>query len=503
MTFTRDSGILLHLTSLPNKYGSGDLGKSAYEFVDWLKLAGQNYWQILPIVNIDKNNSPYTSTSAFAGNILLIDLEDLQQKNYLSEKDLSPPNNFNSANHQINYPKVRKWRMKNLEKAAKSFFIKKNPAELTKFKNFCKKEAIWLNDYAIFTVLSDYFKQDWVFWPKKYAARDINTIKATAEKFAKNILFQKFYQWCFFEQWQKLYKYAADNKIKIIGDMPIYVSMNSADVWTHKKLFKLDNKFQPNVVAGVPPDYFSEDGQRWGNPVYDWTVNKKNRYKWWISRLQKNFHTYNLLRLDHFLGYTRYWEIPTKEPNAINGNWRKGPQDHFFQSIKNHLFPEVETMPLIAEDLGAYNPQSDELRKKYQLPGMRVLQFAWGSGNDNIHLPHNHSQDSIAYTGTHDNDTIIGWYHQIDDWQRGHLHDYLQYFDIEHEKINWRLIRACMESKSIIAIFPLQDVLGLDSKSRMNIPGVPEGNWQWRFNWNQITPEITDKLKELTINNNR
>lgn len=504
MAFFRDSGVLLHPTSLPGKYGSGDLGQSAYKFIDWLNLAGQNYWQVLPLVSVGINNSPYTSTSAFAGNIFLIDLDYLLQKNYLTANDLNPPSEICNNNRQINFEVVHNWRLEKLKCACNNFFKNKiNDSEYKKFTSFCAQESFWLDDYALFMALYEHFRQDWIYWDMAYAKREPAALLSATQNSTNEIQFHKFLQWVFFEQWQALRIYAKSKNINIIGDLPIYVSLNSADVWANQELFKLDKNLQPFVVAGVPPDYYAVEGQRWGNPIYDWKKNQETKYQWWINRLQKLFTMFDIIRIDHFLGFTRYWEIPANEPTAINGAWVDGPKDDFFASIKAELFPKQKIMPIIAEDLGINNPESTILRDKFNFPGMRVIQFAWGSGNDNLHLPHNHSDNSIVFSGTHDNDTIIGWYKQSKDWERAHLHDYLQYFDVEKEKINWRLIRACMESKSVLAIFPLQDILGLDSEHRMNTPGVAKGNWGWRFAWEQITPEITEQFRTLTISNNR
>lgn len=499
MIFNRDSGVLLHPTSLPGKYGSGDLGAEAYRFIDWLKLCKQNLWQVLPLVEIGAGNSPYSSSSAFAGNVLLIDLEELKTLELLSAENLNiPVNYFGDDVCRIDFSQVRQWRLSRLRIAAKNFFARID--NFPDYQLFCQSQKKWLDSYGLFKALThEYQDIDWNLWSKDVANYEDGAVAKCQKELIVEINFWKFCQWCFYRQWQKLRHYAHKHNIKIIGDMPIYVAYNSADVWANQEVFELEANHQPKVIAGVPPDYFSETGQRWGNPIYNWHNNKEAVFNWWKERLAHTFTQVDIVRIDHFLGFARYWQIPAEEETAINGSWRDAPGEEFFAQMSKHF----GSLPIIAEDLGIHNPVADNLRQKYKFPGMRVFQFAWGSGDDNVHLPHNHKEDAVVVTGTHDNQTILGWYNQTKDWERKHLHDYLQYYDTNHEKINWRSIRMCMESPAVLAIFPLQDILGLAEEHRMNTPGVAKGNWGWRFTWQMFSEEINNSLRKLTIANNR
>lgn len=491
MKFSRCSGILLHPTSLPGPFGSGDLGAASYHFVDWLVSAGQSVWQMLPIGPVGVCNSPYLSLSAFAGNPLLIDLQELSSKGWLTSGELENLPHFPS--NRIDYKQVASFRMEILRKAAGRFFIQKDKESYNKFEEFCNKEKSWLDDYAIFRVLdSKYKNEEWASWDQKLDNRTSSTMNKIMQEYSQEIQFHKFTQWCFHYQWKSLKEYANARGIKLFGDIPIFVSYHSVDVWTNPYEYFLDDEGRPTVVAGVPPDYFSKTGQRWGNPIYRWEKMKTNNYKWWVERFRKSLELFDIIRLDHFRGFESYWEIPSNEENAIRGKWVKGPGLHFFKTIEKQL----SDLPIIAEDLGLITPKVHELRNKLGFPGMKVLQFAFAEGSDNPYLPHNYEKNSVVYTGTHDNDTTCGWYSKASEHERRHLKEYCQTDDSE---VNWALIRLALQSVADIAIIPFQDVLGLGSEARMNLPGTDEGNWEWRFTWEQVGPEPAKKLRDLSV----
>ncbi len=489
MRFPRASGVLLHPTSLPGPHGSGDFGAAAYHFVDWLVAAGQTLWQILPLGGIGPGNSPYMSSSAFAGNVLMIDLVELQQRGWLDEADLVPNAPFNDQ--RLNFGTVVPFRMQRLARAAERFAHAATPDERAEFEAFCKHHHSWLDDYALYMALSDHYHGgNWSWWDAPLAARERPAMKAALIAHAPRIAFWKFSQWCFFRQWLRVKDYANERGIEIIGDIPIFIAYESAEVWARQELFELDERGVPTVVAGVPPDAFTSDGQRWGNPLYRWSAHTKERFAWWVERIRRTFELVDVVRIDHFRGFASYWEIPASEPTAIHGRWLPGPGEALFKAIGRALGP----LPIIAEDLGVITPDVHALRTKFAFPGMRILQFAFGGGSDNTYLPHNHDHDSVVYTGTHDNDTTQGWWAAASPTEQQHVRDVLATGAAE---IHWDLIRCACASVADTALYPLQDVLGLGSEHRMNYPGKGEGFWEWRFSWDQVRPEHAQRLAHL------
>ena len=489
MTFTRASGILLHPTSLPGPHGSGDFGAAATHFVDWLVLAGQSLWQILPLGGIGPGNSPYMSSSAFAGNVLLIDLTDLQQRGWLNEDDLAPAQGFQEQ--RLDFAAVVPWRMARLHRAASAFARDARADERVAFGEFCVRQVAWLDDYALFMALADaHAWLPWSDWDPLLVRRDSQAMHHARAQHAEAIAFWKFCQWCFFDQWSRLKAYANERGVRIVGDAPIFVAYQSADVWSRQELFELDASGRPQVVAGVPPDYFSATGQRWGNPLYRWDAHEAEGYAWWTERVRRTVEWVDIVRIDHFRGFVAYWEIPASEPTAVVGRWVPGPGAALFQAVEAAL----GKLPIIAEDLGVITPEVDALRKAFDLPGMRVLHFAFGGDNANTYLPHNHATNTVVYGGTHDNNTSVGWWLDTSEAERAHACDYLA---IDGHNIAWDLIRAACASVADTAIHAMQDVLELGAEHRMNLPGKEEGYWEWRFSWEQVRPEHAERLKHL------
>ena len=491
----RASGILLHPTSLPGPFGSGDFGRDAYKFVDWLVSAGQTYWQVLPMGAIGPGNSPYMSSSAFAGSILLVDLFELAGQGWLSHSELIPHPEFRAD--RVNFALLQPFRIELLRRAAKRFFASSDIKMHSAYEEFCAAESEWLQDYALFMTVAE--RQNWCVWnhwPEDLALRNPRALLNVEKTCADEIGFWKFSQWCFARQWSKLKQYANERGVRIIGDVPIFVAYQSADVWSHQELFELDEQGRASVVAGVPPDYFSETGQLWGNPLYRWSVHEETGYAWWIARLRHALEQADLVRIDHFRGFAAYWEVPGDAPNAIHGRWKPGPGEKLFEAFEK-TFPQL---PVIAEDLGLITPDVVELRDKFRLPGMRILQFAFGEGEINHFLPHNYVENTIAYTGTHDNDTTIGWWKTVSDHERSFA---LSYLGSDGHDIHQHMMRAISSSVANVVIFPMQDVLGLSSEDRMNYPGKPVGNWEWRFSWDQILPEQTQALATMSREHGR
>ena len=489
----RVSGILLHPTSLPGNYGGGDFGRAAYQFIDWLASAGQTYWQVLPLGKIGPGNSPYMSCSAFAGNILLIDLEELAGLGLLEKTDLAPHPEF--CAERIDYALLYAYRMERLHRAAQRFFA---VAQSDKdYELFCAEQSDWLDDYALFMAIAQ--QQDWrewSQWPAELVRRNPKALLDAAVTLGDEIAFWKFCQWCFARQWFTLKRYANSHGIKIIGDVPIFVAYQSADVWAHQELFELDCHCRPSVVAGVPPDYFSKTGQLWGNPLYRWDVHEKTGFAWWIARLGNALKLADLVRIDHFRGFAACWEVAADAPDAMNGKWVAGPGAKLFEAFTKH-FPQL---PIIAEDLGLITPDVIELRDQFKLPGMCILQFAFGDGEKNLYLPHHYRPNTVAYTGTHDNDTTVGWWDSVSEQERAFA---LQYLDSDGQEIHWDMMRALAKSEANTVIYPLQDVLGLPSDHRMNYPGQSDGNWEWRFSWDQLQPVQALELARITRESNR
>lgn len=489
MRFDRACGVLLHPTCLPGAHGSGDFGAAAYHFVDWLAAAGQKLWQILPLGGIGPGNSPYMSSSAFAGNVLLIDLAELQARGWLEAGELEPDARFESA--RVNFGAVLPWRMERLGLAAERFAATRSDADATALAAFCNRHAAWLDDYALFMALADDCPgQAWCDWGSALARREPAALRAAGEAHAERIAFHKFCQWRFFEQWLRLKTYANARGIRIIGDAPIFIAYQSAEVWARQELFDLDASGHARVVAGVPPDYFSETGQRWGNPLYRWPAHAREGHAWWIARIRHSFEMADILRIDHFRGFAQHWEIPASEATAVHGRWRDGPGSALFKAIAKALGP----LPIVAEDLGLISPDVTALRKRLAFPGMRILHFAFGGGSGNAYLPHHHEPDSVVYTGTHDNDTTLGWWRSASEHEKAHA---LAYLGSDGDEIHWDLIRAACASVADTAIIPMQDVLGLGGEHRMNLPGRAEGYWEWRFEWSQVQAEHAVRLAAL------
>ena len=496
MTLQRQSGILLHPTSLPGPHGSGDFGAAAYHFVDWLVAGGQTLWQMLPLGGIGPGNSPYMSPSVFAGNELLIDLAQLREAGWLKEDDLAADADFSAA--RVNYPATRRFRMARLRLAARRFFAGARPQTHKAYSAFCAGARDWLDDYALFMALDRKYGKSgkvWQDWPAALAQRQPKALAAAAQTLADECAFWRFCQWRFFSQAAALKTYANGRGVEIVGDMPIFVCAHSADVWANRQLFDLDGHGRPRVVAGVPPDYFSATGQHWGNPLYNWPLHQHEGYRWWIERMRATFALCDVVRIDHFRGFESYWEIPADAATAVAGRWQPGPGAALFTALRKGLGAGRRTTHIIAEDLGEITAEVRALRAAIGLPGMRILQFAFDGHVDNPYLPHNFEANTVVYTGTHDNDTTRGWWQNL----AAHEQDYVRrYFGVSAECIEWDLIRAASASVAGFAIIPMQDVLGLDSTARMNQPGCGEGSWEWRFDWQQVQGWHAERLAGLT-----
>ena len=489
MRFPRASGVLLHPTSLPGPHGSGDLGPEAYHFVDWLVAAGQKLWQILPLAGIGPGNSPYMSNSAFAGNVLLIDLADLQREGWLAAADLAPLPGLRPE--QIDFAVMVPFRMKRLASAAASFAVHGTAAQQADYQAFLAEHRGWLADYALFMALCEHLAwRDWCEWAPGLAQREPAALAAARQTHAERIQFWQFCQWRFYRQWAQLKRYANDKGVQIIGDTPIFIAYLSAEVWAHRQLFELDEQGRSTVVAGVPPDMFAVTGQRWGNPLYRWAEHAKDGYAWWVQRIRHTFQQVDIVRIDHFRGFAGYYEIPASEPTAEHGRWLPGPGAALFNAIAQALGP----VPIIAEDLGLVTPDVAALRKQFGLPGMRILQFAFAGDASDHFLPHNHEPDTVVYTGTHDNDTSAGWWATATDHERHMVRGYLA---TDGHDIAWTLIRAAMASVADTTVHPMQDVLALPTEARMNFPGQESGWWGWRFQWAQVQPWHAGRLAEL------
>jgi 4-alpha-glucanotransferase len=489
----RRSGLLLHLTSLPSPFGIGDMGPRAYRFVDFLSDGKQTYWQILPLNPTDSihNDSPYSSISAFAGNPLLISPERLVQDEWLLKSDLESPPPFQTD--KVEYRAVHQYKER-LWELAYARFQGKSPSP--EYEQFCADQAGWLDDFALFMALKSRFSgKVWGDWPPGLRDRDSEALEAAQREFSPRIGREKFLQYVFSRQWGSLRNYAHERGIQIIGDIPIYVDYDSADVWVYPELFKLDENKKPYVVAGVPPDYFSQTGQRWGNPIYRWDILKERKYPWWTQRFAHNLTLFDFVRIDHFRGLVGYWEIPATEKTAVVGEWVEAPALDFF----NHLQKEFPGLPVIAEDLGFITPDVRQVMDHFRFPGMKILVFAFGPdlpGNPDI--PHNYSKNCVAYTGTHDNNPAKGWFEteaSPDDLER--LFRYLGR-KIPPDDLPRELIRLLMMSVADTVIFPMQDILGLGGQARMNLPSTREGNWEWRLSPDLLTPQVTERLREMT-----
>ncbi|AGB40898.1 4-alpha-glucanotransferase [Halobacteroides halobius DSM 5150] len=499
MKFERKSGIFLHPTSLPGEYGIGSLGAEAYQFIDFLSLADQGLWQVCPLGPTGYGDSPYQPFSAFAGNPYLISLDKLVAEGLLAKSDLDNSIDFDQT--RVEYGKVIDYKMPLLKKAFKVF--KNSKIEEKAFNKFCRKNKKWLADYALFRALKDYFGgQAWVDWDYDIKFREEEAIVSYQKQLKDQIEFRYFLQFIFFKQWAALKKYANNKGIKIIGDIPAFIALDSADAWANSQFFCLDENRLPTKVAGTPPDYFSPKGQLWGNPLYDWKHLRRDNYQWWIDRFNLMLELTDIIRIDHFRAFISYWAVPYGKETAVNGNWELGPQEHFFKIVKKKL----GKLPFIIEDLGLINERVKEVRNKFDFPGMKVLQFAFHEDLENKYLPHNYSKNSIVYTGTHDNNTTKGWYHnQAKSKEKNLLEEYTTKYLTEstYNKPSWNLLELAWSSKAVLAIAPLQDIISLGSQARLNNPGVASGNWQWKYQEKMLTLDLAEQLKDLTYQYNR
>lgn len=489
MKYKRLSGILLHPTSLPSPDGIGDLGPEAYRWVSFIKETNSALWQVLPLGPTGYGDSPYQSFSAFAGNPYLISATLLVEDNLLTIEDLQERPIF--EDNFVDFGPVIQWKLKLLDKAYQSFKKNNNSEMVAEFEQFQQNEADWLKDFALFMSLKETFGgNSWETWDMSYRARNPKALADFERTNSDKIQAHIFKQFLFFRQWNNLKAFANQHGIRVIGDIPIFVSFDSADSWSHPELFFFDKELKPTVVAGVPPDYFSATGQLWGNPLYRWHVHRSSTYEWWFKRIKATLKLFDILRLDHFRGFVDYWEIPAGNPTAEIGQWLPGPGADFFTKLRN----ELGELPIIAEDLGEVNPKVFELRDQFGLPGMRILQFAFGGDPDDPFLPHNYPVNCVAYSGTHDNDTALGWYEAAPATERDF---YRRYLARSGKDVSWDLIRAVWSSVATTAIAPLQDFLSLGTEARMNFPGKASGNWSWRVSSDQINDQLSSRIQEL------
>lgn len=490
----RGSGILLHITSLPSPYGIGDLGEQAYRFADFLASAHQSYWQVLPLNPSDQQRhfSPYSSTSSFALNPLLVS-PDLLVKQILVPDSLTQP--FTDCQvDSVSYHKATPFKTELLQSA---YNHAQKQGFQPDFSQFCEQNASWLDDHALFTALSQKFNnQPWNRWPPPLRDRDPQALKEFSQQFQEQIQKEKFCQYIVMDQWETLHQYCKNIGVQIIGDLPMFVSYDSVDVWANRQFFKLDQNLSPAFFAGAPPDRFCSQGQLWHNPVYDWDTLKKNEYSFWVERFRRSFELFDLIRIDHFRGLIAYWETPAHHQNATGGVWQNVPVDDFFNTLFKHFF----CFPVIAEDLGTITADVREAMNRFQIPGSKVLLFAFENLNPkHPYLPHNYEKNCMACTGTHDTNTIRGWFEQdCTEQERRNLLHYLGEKAVS-ESINWNAIRLLMQSAADMVIFPLQDILGYGSEARMNVPGTKDNNWRWRFSQEAITADIQRRLGELTV----
>jgi 4-alpha-glucanotransferase len=500
MEFPRTSGVLLHPTSLPSRFGVGDLGPEARRFVEFLAGARQGVWQVLPLGPTGYGDSPYQCFSAFAGNPLLISLEDLAAEGWLGRADLDQVPAF--PRERCDYGGAQQFKLPLLKQAFRRFLRHASAEQQAALDEFCQRHAGWLDDYALFAALkAAHDGRPWHEWERPLAQRDAVALSAARERQAEDVRVQQFQQWTFFTQWERLRAQCRAHGIRVMGDVPIFVAHDSADVWAHPELFRLAADGRPAYVAGVPPDYFSATGQCWGNPQYRWDALERSGYSWWIERLRQTFATVDWVRLDHFRGFEAYWEIPGGEPTAVNGRWVKGPGASLFEALRNAL----GELPIVAENLGVITPEVEELRRRFGFPGMAILQFAFGADGSDFR-PHNFTRELVAYTGTHDNDTTLGWWNSTGEGDSTRAPEVVaaekdlarRYLGSDGREIHWDLIRALFFSAAAVTIVPLQDLLGLGTEARMNLPARPAGNWLWRFGSADLTTGIRERLRDLT-----
>ena len=494
MMTQRTSGILLHPTSLPSDWGIGDFGPGAYAFIDFLRTSGQRVWQMLPLGPTGYGDSPYQSLSAFAGNPMLISPDLLLVKGLLHNGDIEKP--WFPDDH-VDFAGVIPFKYELLKKAHSNFIADKPSAIVQRYNQFCTEHAHWLDDYCLFAALKGFHKNGpWTRWPEELIQRRPEAISTWSKKLENETERHRFIQFLFFDQWEKLHCYATSQSIRIIGDIPLFVAHDSSDVWSHQEWFYLDKQGEPTVVAGVPPDYFSETGQRWGNPLFNWQQLKDEGYSFWIKRFELLSFMFDFIRIDHFRGFAGYWEIPADEETAINGIWKKGPGTELFLAIERELGSDV---PIIAEDLGVITEDVTQMLSELGFPGMAVLQFGFEAVKDGVNsslfLPHNHHLNQVIYTGTHDNDTVRGWW----DKQPEEVKDFTRrYLNSDGRIIHTDMIRAALASVAVLAIFPLQDLFGCGNEARMNIPGTSSGNWQWRLLSKDLSSDLANSLLKMT-----
>jgi 4-alpha-glucanotransferase len=490
----RTSGILLHPTALPGALSCGDLGQQARQFVDFLARAGQGLWQVLPIGPTGPGHSPYNALSAFAGNPVLIDLQQLAIHGDLDRDMLC---RAHMRCEKAGFDQVHSLKKNLLEAAGRRFFSKPATARHREYQSFCDKHADWLDDFSLFMALRQNFSgQVWSSWPEALRHRDSTIMEEWRGKLAESCRLFQYQQFVFTEQWHELKSYANRNGIRIFGDLPIFVAYDSADVWANQHLFRLDDQGRPIVVAGVPPDYFSETGQRWGNPLYHWERLVAEDFLWWLRRFEHQWQYSDMIRIDHFRGFQACWSIPASEPTAVNGRWEEVPGRALFEK----LCGQRKELPIVAEDLGLITPEVEKLRDDFGFPGMKILQFAFDSGPDNPYLPENHVINSVVYTGTHDNDTTLGWWRRLAAGQRQRIRDYL---GIPHPEMPWDLIRLAMSSISELCVIPCQDILALGSRARFNTPGRASGNWTWQMSQGVLSDELAERLRVLSAQYHR
>jgi 4-alpha-glucanotransferase len=491
MRFPRSAGILLHPTALPGRYGIGDLGDTAYQFVDFLIQSQQSLWQILPLGPTGYGDSPYQCFSAFAGNPLLISPDRLVNEGYLpatavKEVPAFPP-------HKVDFGWVIQYKTELLHKAHAHYQARGTTAQRQAFEHFCQEQANWLDDFGLFMAVKSHHQEHeggvWSTWPDDIRRRQPEAMRHWSQQLAQEVNYHQFSQFLFFQQWLALKQYANEQQIKIVGDVPIFVAYDSADVWANPDLFYLQEDGAPAVIAGVPPDYFSATGQRWGNPLYNWAKMAEDDYEWWARRLEMTFTQVDIVRIDHFRGFVAYWEIPAEMPTAEIGQWVKGPGAPFFEAMRRRL----GDLPLIAEDLGVITPEVEALRDQFEFPGMKILQFAFGGDKNSAFLPHQYVHNCVVYTGTHDNETTVGWYRNANESERDHVR---RYTARDGSEISWDLTRLAYLSVADTAVIPLQDLMRLGNEARMNFPGKPAGNWQWRYTQDMLTAVIIHRLRD-------
>ncbi|MBN1269707.1 MAG: 4-alpha-glucanotransferase [Kiritimatiellae bacterium] len=507
MTFPRESGILLHPTSLPGPYGIGEIGLEAFKFADALEDMGQHLWQILPIGPTGYGDSPYQSFSTFAGNHLLISFDLLIKDRLLTRRRLARFPRFPDG--PVDFGPVIQERMKVLRHVCRNFGQRASRRRQKALRNFCAANAYWLDDYALFMALKDAHEgRPWPTWEEELVVRDPKALQRARRKYQRAMRDVQIMQFLFDEQWKRLLDYCHGKGIRVIGDIPIFVAHDSADVWAHPELFFVNGHGHLIVQAGVPPDYFSETGQLWGNPLYRWNVHRNSNFAWWVARMRRIFELVDIVRIDHFRGFEKYWEVPAHEKTAINGRWVEGPEGSLFEELIKQLGP----LPIIAEDLGVITPEVEALRDKFHFPGMRILQFAFGADpKAEDYRPESYPANCVVYTGTHDTNTTVGWFHEkagkgstrtAEQIEIEHRH-VLRYLKTDGHEIHWDMIGLALRSSANTAVVPLQDLMGLGVEARMNRPGHPRGNWQWRFTRDMLTPEIKARLVALTHESRR